>query len=101
MHSLNITASSPVNSAVVNFACYILDPNYGKGRLENTFFHFFFLLFRSTCNWLHPEGFTHLGIVPTWIRKYNFGNQQFILRASVGPVTVLAESLQTRHVFIL
>lgn len=42
MHSLNITASSPVNSAVVNFACYILDPNYGKGRLENTFFHFFF-----------------------------------------------------------
>lgn len=51
--------------------------------------------------WLHPEGFTHLGIVPTWIRKYNFGNQQFILRASVGPVTVLAESLQTRHVFIL
>lgn len=50
MHSLNITASSPVNSAVVNFACYILDPNYGKGRLENTFFHFFSLLFGSTCN---------------------------------------------------
>lgn len=34
-------------------------------------------------------GFTYLGIVPTEIRKHNFGRHHFILRASMGPIIVL------------
>lgn len=87
MHSLNITASSPVNSAVVNFACCILDPNYGKGRLENTFFWFFFpLLFRSTCN-----------LAASW-RFHSFGDCAHIgQKAQLWEPTIYSESVRGSH----